>query len=113
MAKNSAAEAELGTLHAKIAKVMVGVLDNYASAQKAFEELLAQGIDAESVLAMPEISPAMLSVITKFLSDNSITAAPEDSKDANELKEKLDTTRANRRAGRNVVDFPKVASASE
>lgn len=108
MAKNSAAESELGALHAKIARVMVKVLDNYDKAQDAFAELLEQGVDPEQILEFPEVSPAMLSVITKFLSDNKITAAPEDNKETSELATRLADRQARRQArrGDNVIPMP-------
>jgi hypothetical protein len=108
MAKTSAPEAELGSLHARIARVMSKVLTNYEKAQDAFTELMEAGADAEQLLEMPEVSPAMLSVITKFLSDNKITAAAEDSKETSELAQQLQSRQARREArnGTNVIPMP-------
>lgn len=112
MAKGSAPEAALGSLHAKIASVMSKVLDNYDRAQDAFAQLMEAGVDAETILEFPEVSPAMLAVITKFLADNKITAAPEDNQETSDLEKRLQDRQARRNARNsgNVIQLPQVGT---
>ena len=86
MTTNAASENELGTLHSKVAKVMTKALDNFVAAQDNFDPSVEGAI-------LPEVNASLMSVITKFLNDNKITATPEDSKEMSELA----TTLANKR----------------
>jgi len=109
MAKGSAPEAELGDLHAKIARVMSKVLTSYEKASDAFLELIEAGAEPEQLLEFPEVSPAMLSVITKFLADNKITAVPEENKETSDLARQLQDRQARREARKgNVIPMPQV-----
>lgn len=107
MAKNSATEAELGDLHAKAARVMSKVLISYEKAQDEFLRLIEGGMSPEQLLEFPEIPPAMLSVIIKFLNDNKITAEPEGKTETSELAIQLANRQQRREQRRNnVTPFP-------
>ncbi|AGC35978.1 terminase small subunit [Rhizobium phage RHEph08] len=104
MSTNAANEATLGTLHTKVANVMIGILDTTEKAIAAYEEV-AETADAEQLATMvkPELSPAMLSAMTKFLSDNKITCNAEEGSKTSALEQRLASKK--RRVG-NVVPFP-------
>lgn len=99
----AAKESKLGELHEKVATVMVRILDQVEQAQDKFEQMVQQ--EDLSELVMPEISPAMLGAMTKFLSDNKITCLPEESDQMSELAKTLAQKRTKRRAVGNVVPF--------
>jgi hypothetical protein len=92
---------ELSALHSQVAKVMVNALNvievaqtNYLAASDLLDE------DAVADLPQPpEASPALLSVITKFLKDNQITAAPEESTELSELEQRLASKRSRKKVG--------------
>jgi hypothetical protein len=106
MAKGSANEKALGALHMKITAVFQKVLSRYEARLDAVDtvdpsqieddvlrELLADG-------AMP--NPAMLSAITKFLKDNSISFDNEQITELSDQERRL----AERREKRgNIVDL--------
>ena len=94
MSKNAASEEVLGNLHQRVATAMIGVLDYVENGQKEYD------VVADATLVRPELSPAMLSAMTKFLSDNSITANPAEDKTTNKLGEML---KRKRKAVGNVV----------
>lgn len=102
--KNAASEALLGTLHNKVATVMVGILNTTEKAIAAYEEV-AENADAETLatITKPELAPAMLSAMTKFLSDNSITCNPEEDSALTDLERQLNEKRARKRRVGNVV----------
>lgn len=101
--KNAASENLLGTLHNKVATVMVGILDTTEKAIEAYKEA-SETADAETLATMqrPELSPAMLSAMTKFLSDNNITCNPEEDSAQSELEQRLASKRRRKAVG-NVV----------
>lgn len=103
MTKNAADEALLGQLHNKVATVMVGILSTTETAIEAYEKV-AEHADAETLATMvkPELSPAMLSAMTKFLSDNKITCNVADSEKQSELAERLAQKRKRKSVG-NIV----------
>jgi hypothetical protein len=109
--KQTAPEPTLSALHAQIARVMKNELDVYEAAQKWYlkwdgQPVMDDGEDAPSFPEPPRMPPALLSAITKFLKDNDITAAPEDSDELSELEEALAKKRSTRRANvGNVVPF--------
>lgn len=110
MSKTAATEALMGALHAKIAAVMAKTLDNVQAAQDAWADALANANPDEvmaAVLEMPDVSPAFLSAVTKFLADNKITCQPEDDANMGGLAQQLADKRANRkrRAVGNIVPF--------
>lgn len=94
MARNASTEEELGTLHAKVARVMVKALDGIEKAQNDFEN---------GVIEVPiEPSAPLLGVITKFLNDNKISCVPSDSETLSDLEQRLQKKRQKRAVG-NVV----------
>lgn len=95
MTTNAATEAALGSLHGKVAKVMTRALDNIEAAQEAFDPTNTEAI-------VPEVSPALLSVITKFLNENKITCTPEDSAEMSDLERTLAEKRTRRRPRKQV-----------
>ncbi len=105
MASNAADEQELGALHNITAKVLRQTLDVFDVAQKAYiatDGLTQEGNDEEGIKALyanpPVLAPAMLAAIIKFLKDNSITAAPEESSELSDLEASLARKRARRTA---------------
>lgn len=84
MSKNAASEEVLGTLHQKVAKAMINVIDYVEKGQETFDQM---GEPAD--LVRPELSPAMLSAMTKFLADNNITANPAEETQTSELEKRL------------------------
>jgi len=110
MSKSSATETLMGTLHSKVAAVMVRTLDGIELAQAAFEEAL-KGDDAQAVLdalgAMPQVSPAFLSAATKFLADNKITCQTDEDENIGGLAERLAKKRedARKKSVGNIIPF--------
>ena len=102
MAKNeTATESSLSALHAQIARVMKRELDVYESAQNwflKFGDTPYTTEDGETVEfpQPPQMPPALLSAITKFLKDNDVTAVPEDSDELSELEQALAVKRKRR-----------------
>lgn len=88
--KNAATEAQLGELHSKVAKVMKRALDVADIAMERYEA------DESGELIQPEVSATLLGAITKFLKDNSISAAPEDSNELSDLQRTLAEKRQRR-----------------
>ncbi len=90
MAKNSANEATLGTLHAKVAIVFTKVLDTY-------EARLDMPVPEEGD-PMPEVepNPAMMGAITKFLKDNSIAFDTEEVEALSDTEQRLAQRRKQR-----------------
>ena len=95
MTTNAATESVLGELHNKIAKVMTKALDNFEAAQDAYDPLQEGSI-------LPEPNASLLSVITKFLNENKITCAADESEAVSELEARLAGKRTGRRARRQV-----------
>lgn len=91
-----ASETKLGTLHDKIATVMTKALDQLEQSQERYETLV--GTDNEPDLA-PEVNPALLSVMVRFLDANKITCAPEAGNAMGELERKLEAKKQKRRVG--------------
>lgn len=117
MAKNkqTANEGMLSALHAQIARVMKKELDVYEAAQNWYlkwdgQPVMDEDQDTPVFPEPPSMPPALLSAITKFLKDNSITAAPEDSEELSELEEALQKKRDARRVKvGNIIPFEKEA----
>lgn len=99
MSKSAASEEALGELHTKVAKVMTRALDQIDKAQDIFDENV-DGADPEAAMR-PEVSPAMLSAITKFLADNKVTCNPAESENMSDLQRHLKNKK--RRSVGNVV----------
>lgn len=90
MSKNAASEDSLGELHEKVAKIMSNALKTFEVAQERYLE----SDNIEDVSPPPDVSAPLLSVITKFLSDNKITCAPSDSKELDKLNDIVKQRRA-------------------
>ena len=105
MAKTAASEELLGKLHSKVATIMLKAVEQIGNDQEAYdaakEQATSDAID-ELVMERPELSPSLMSAITKFLSDNKITCNPEDSKELGELEQRLQMKRKRKSIG-NVV----------
>lgn len=108
MSKTAATEADLGRLHTAVARIMSTTLRNLQKAQDAFEEALeAAAGDPDAVMAAiaerPEVSPALLAAVTKFLSDNKITCQVEESEALSETAKVIAEKQKRRKAVGNVV----------
>jgi hypothetical protein len=109
--KQTAPEHMLSALHAQIARVMKKELDVYEAAQNWYlkwdgQPVMDEDEDTPVFPEPPTMPPALLSAITKFLKDNDITAAAEDSDELSELEEALANKRKTRRvAVGNIVPF--------
>lgn len=99
MTKGPASESALGDLHSKVAKVMANALDNIQKQQDAYET--AEPTEDMPAIA-PELNPALLSVMVRFLDANKITCAPETGNQMSELETRLANKRKRRSVG-NVV----------
>lgn len=93
MSKKAATEEVLGNLHSKIAKVMTDALtasENQIALHNAALEDAKNNDDVEAMamlLSKPkEVNASLLSVITKFLADNSITCQVEKSEELTGLQ---------------------------
>lgn len=101
--KKAASEDTLGELHNKVANVMIGILNTTEIALEAYEEASKTAdVETLAVMTKPELSPSMLSAMTKFLADNSITCNPAESSSASELEHILQNKQRRKRVG-NVV----------
>lgn len=90
MSKGPATEGRLGDLHNKVAEVMIKALDHFEQAQD----------DAE---IPPELNPALLSVMVRFLDANKITCAPAEGNAMSDLEQRLADKSKRRRSVGNVV----------
>lgn len=123
MAKGSATEKQLGSLHSLLAKVMgksldkdmieLSIMDLFAD----FDFSTADPEDpavAELVTALSKIrgpNPAMLSAVAKFLKDNDIGMDSEEVETLNATQRRLEDMRKRReQAGLRLVDVPAVGS---
>lgn len=102
MAKGPATEGTLGNLHNKIAEVMIRALDISEKAQEVYEATDVEVL-ADKGIKEPELNPALLSVMVRFLDANKITCAPEAGNTMNELEQRLVEKSKKRRAVGNVV----------
>lgn len=100
MTKQSASTDKLEKLHNKVADVLTGALDAYDLQLTAYNTA-GSGDEPPPVLSAP-----LLGVVTKFLSDNSITANDENREEISELKARLEQKRHAKRAVGNIVAFP-------
>lgn len=107
MTKGPASEGALGDLHNKVAKVMTRALDQIETQQELFDQAVKAQVelpeDADiSPVTAPELNPALLSVMVRFLDSNKITCAPENGNAMSDLERKLAEKRQRRKVG-NVV----------
>ena len=90
--KNPATDKELGELHRKLATAMLDALD----ASDEARELLSECDEGDIPVPVWDFlekcagnNPALLTAIAKFLKDNDITCAREDSKELSALEKRL------------------------
>jgi hypothetical protein len=102
VAKGPATEGTLGELHNKVAQVMISALDHIEKAQEVYEATDVEVL-AEQGRKEPELNPALLSVMVRFLDANKITCAPEAGNTMSELEQRLADKSKKRRAVGNVV----------
>lgn len=92
MTKKAANEETLGTLHAKVAEVMLNALNSTDMLNEqiaADNEKARQADQLDAIRDLIEPSPALLGAITKFLKDNEITCNTEDSVGLTALQQQL------------------------
>lgn len=102
MSKGPATEGTLGNLHNKVAEVMINALDNIEKAQEVFDTMDVETLSDKGISA-PELNPALLSVMVRFLDANKITCAPEAGNTMSDLERKLQEKTRKRRVVGNVV----------
>ena len=92
--KQKATDKELGELHSLLAKSMKAALEASSEAQDLLDACVDSGeelpLAVEAFLERAaDANPSLLTAVAKFLKDNNITAAIEDSKDMSELEQRL------------------------
>ena len=85
---------ELGVLHGLLAKSMKTALEASTEAQDILDACIEGGeelpLAVEAFLERAAAAnPSLLTAVAKFLKDNNITAAIEDSKEMSELEQRL------------------------
>ena len=114
MAKGAANSAQMAGLHSTLAKVFDGVLQKYLKSYEALENIPADELEEELVLALVELqepNPAMLSAISKFLKDNDIGFDSEEVDELGETARRLAERReARKKAGVDLTVVPLVAN---
>ena len=98
---SNATEDALGALHGRVARVMDNALRQHEHAQDLYEATPTEQLQ-ETGAVPPEVNPALLSVITRFLDSNKITCAPADSAVMTSMEKRLEDKRV-RREGRRTV----------
>lgn len=88
MTNGPATEDVLGDLHCKVAEVMLNALDMIEKAQQVYEDTDTEVL-SEKGIEQPELNPALLSVMVRFLDANKITCAPSVGNTMGELEQKL------------------------
>lgn len=99
MSAKAATEGQLGELHHKVATVLTNALKVVEKAQEKY--LLEEDVPLD--MPLPEVSAPLLSVAAKFLADNKITCAPEESAALSDLDAQLAEKRAKRERKRLTV----------
>lgn len=102
---SKATETELSGLHRAVAAAFASSLGSHSEAQRLLVEYSDELPDEvrDFLLGIETPSPAILTAATKFLKDNNITCAIEDSPELSEVEKSLAEKRAVR--GANVVPF--------
>lgn len=87
----NASDKELGVLHKKLAKAMSDALESSDAAKVLLDEHAEDlpGPVLDFLERHASANPALLTAIAKFLKDNDITCAKEDSKEMTELEQRL------------------------
>ncbi len=100
MAKGSATEQVMGTLHASIARVFEKVLATYEQRLDAVEKLDTEKMSEDMIALLMQDSvlpnPAMLAAVTKFLKDNDIAFDTEEVEKLSATEERLAARKAKR-----------------
>ena len=100
MAKGSANEKALGSLHSKITAVFQKVLARYEARLDTIDQIKSGEMETEMLAELMDDAaipnPAMLSAITKFLKDNDISFDTEQLEELSDQERRL----AERRKGR-------------
>lgn len=101
----AATEKELSALHAKLAKQLNTQLDQSDRAMTLLIKYRADEALPDDVVryledAVDAVSPALLTVVSKFLKDNDITAVVEENKELSELDKRLAEKRTRRTVGK-------------
>lgn len=94
----------LGELHGRVAKSMLDALEASDQAQALLDEY-SEELPNDVINYLSKSAgnnPALLTAVTKFLKDNSITCVIEDNSDMSELEERLQNKRNKKRIG-NVI----------
>jgi hypothetical protein len=81
---------------------MISALDTIEKAQEVFEATDVEVL-AEKGIKQPELNPALLSVMVRFLDANKVTCAPEAGNSMGELEQRLADKAKKRRSVGNVV----------
>lgn len=91
----SAGEKELSSLHVKVAAILNSKLDQCTKAEMLLHEHKGELPEdvADFLEECMDASPALLTVVTKFLKDNDITVNKEDSEKMSDLEERLKAKR--------------------
>lgn len=99
-----ASDKTLGELHGKLASSMLRALENSDAAMALLEEYEAELPEAVVLYLskQADANPALLTAVSKFLKDNAITCAIEDSEELGAL-EKLIQSKPPRKSIGNVV----------
>ena len=101
---SKATDSLLGELHGKVAKSMLAALEASDQAQALLDEY-GEELPNDVINYLSKAAgnnPALLTAVTKFLKDNSITCVIEDNSDMSELEERLQNKRNKKRIG-NVI----------
>lgn len=96
-----ATDKDLAKLHNHVAKAMTRALESSNSAEVLLSEHGADLPDEvrDFLEQCTEVNPALLQAITKFLKDNSITCAVEDSDELSDLAQALAQKKKRRTVG--------------
>ena len=94
----------LGELHGRLAKSMLGALQASEQAAALLEEYGEElpGAVQAFLVKTADANPALLTAVAKFLKDNKITCAIEDSEEMSELEQRLAKKRERKSVG-NVI----------
>ena len=109
MSTRAATESNLGSLHEKVAQVLLLTLQNYETRQLIVKDNLAEleeiisndetgiliGIDI-TALSKEEVPVPLVMAAISFLKNNDITCVPELNGELGDLKKRLDEKRAKR-----------------
>lgn len=101
MARKTATDLELGQLHSLLARSMQRALTSSDKAAELLDEFiqdLPQPV-IEYLQESVDISPALMTAVSKFLKDNAITCAIEDSEEMTDLQKRLANKTRRKRVG--------------